>query len=136
MRSPGPPFVEPSWPRLRLLAWRLDKPGYLRQASVTYGSLEALRAGWRAGDAVLSLNNNAAAYAPEPGRFAFLFEKDANSACAGILAKLARDEFRWLVLPADGPGPAVAGCLAGVTDALPVYRDAHFASYRLGGARP
>jgi len=108
-------------PELKIFARQLDWPGYLRTWHSAYRSLEYLRTQAQPGDLVLSVDNCAAAYAPDPSRWHGLCDVRINSPDA-VRAELARERYRFLVLPRGSevnPGtPAV-------------FEDDYFAVYRL-----
>jgi len=108
-------------PELKIFTRQLDWPGYLRVWNNSYSSLEYLRAQAQPGDLVLSVDNCAAAYAPDPSRFHGMCDDNFNSPDA-IRAELGRERYRFLVLPKgskmDPGGPAA-------------YEDKYFAVYRL-----
>jgi hypothetical protein len=108
-------------PELKIFARQLDWPGYLRAWSGGYPSLEYLRAQARPGDLVLSVDNCAAAYAPDPARFHGICEETTPSLDT-IRAELGRAHYRFLVLSKRlnlNPGT------------LPAYEDKYYAVYRL-----
>jgi hypothetical protein len=108
-------------PELKIFARQLDWPGYLRAWSSGYPSLEYLRAQARPGDLVLSVDNCAAAYAPDPARFHGICEETMPSLDA-IRAELGREPYRFLVLPKRpnlNPGMP------------PAFEDKYYAVYRL-----
>jgi hypothetical protein len=108
-------------PELKILARQLDWPGYLRMWSSGYPSLEYLRAQAQPGDLVLSVDNCAAAYAPDPARFHGICEETLPSLNT-IRAELGREHYRFLVLPKRldlNPGTPAA------------FEDKYYAVYRL-----
>jgi hypothetical protein len=119
-------------PQLRLFARRADKSGYLREALVTFGSLEYLRTSRIGQDQVLALDNCSAAYAPDPRRFEWVFSGANVDMGETVLAGLRRWDPRWLILPGNEVGRSVERRVETVKRATEVYRDAHFAVFRLG----
>jgi hypothetical protein len=108
-------------PELKIFARQLDWPGYLRAWSSGYPSLEYLRAQVQPGDLVLSVDNCAAAYAPDPARFHGVCE-EAIPTLDTIRAELGREHYRFLVLPKRlnlNPGTPAA------------FEDKYYAVYRL-----
>jgi len=108
-------------PELKIFARQLDWPSYLRVWSSAYPSLEYLRAQARPGDLVLSVDNCAAAYAPDPARFHGMCAETIPSLDT-IRAELAREPYRFLVLPRK------LNLNAGMPAA---FEDKYYAVYRL-----
>jgi hypothetical protein len=109
-------------PELKIFARQLDWPGYLRTWQSAYRSLEYLRTQAQPGDLVLSVDNCAAAYAPDPSRLHGMCDDRINSPDV-IRAELAREHYRFLVLPRGSkmnPGMPAA------------FEDEYFDVYRLG----
>jgi len=108
-------------PELKLFARQLDWPGYLRTWSSVYPSLEYLRAQAQPGDLVLSVDNCAAAYAPDPARFHGMCDDTINSPDT-VRAELGRERYQFLILPKKlNMDPGIAA----------VFKDENFAVYRL-----
>jgi 4-amino-4-deoxy-L-arabinose transferase-like glycosyltransferase len=124
-------ILEINAPQFRLFARQIDKAGYLRQALVTFPSLEFLRARRTGEERVLALENASAAYAPNPRRFEYLLAGASADPAALVLARLGERDFRWLILPSDEMGREVERRLALARPATEVYRDPHFAVFRL-----
>ncbi len=108
-------------PEMKIFARQLDWPGYLRVWNSAYSSLEYLRGQAQPGDLILSVDNCAAAYAPDPSRLHGMCDDNFNSPDA-IRAELGRESYRFLVLPKGSkmdPGTPAA------------FEDKYFAVYRL-----
>jgi hypothetical protein len=124
-------ILEINAPQFRLFARQIDKTGYLREALVSFPSLQFLRARRIGNDRVLALGNTTAAYAPDPLRFEFLATHGLADPAAAVLARLSERDFRWLILPNDEMGREVERRVAETRPATEVYRDPYFAVYRL-----
>ena len=126
-------IVEVNAPQLRLFAGKLDARGYLREALVTFPSLEYLQKQAAPGDRVLSVENTSVAYAPDPAAFDCITPPWETGYWPAIESRLSEGGFRFLVVPSDRGEPAVS------LGAVKLYGDSAFSVYRLplrnGGKR-
>ncbi|MGA2326316.1 MAG: hypothetical protein ABSH05_08505 [Bryobacteraceae bacterium] len=129
---PAVMIMEINAPQFRLFARKIDKTGYLREALATFGSLEFLRTSRIGQDQVLALDNCSAAYAPDPRRFDCLLSGGSLDLGEAVLSGLRQRDYRWLVLPRNEVGLSVERRVGAAQPATEVYRDAHFAVFRLG----
>ena len=121
----GAAILEVNGPLLRLFARRIDSREYLREAYYPYRPLEALRARWHPGDWVYSAGNCAAAYSPDPTRFICVVQLDSRYDPAAVRREIAKRPYRFVLLPTGSLDAAIMG-----PNAIPLYRDAHFAVYQ------
>ena len=108
--------------QLRLFARQIDWTGYLLEWPAIYRPLDYLRHAARPDDLVLSVDDCAAAYAPNPARFHGICRDEHQYSPDTIRAELSREDYRFLILP--------RGLVLDPTMA-PAYQDASFAVYRL-----
>lgn len=124
-------IAEINAPQLAYFSGKLDKPGYLRQALVTYGSLEFLQNHTETGDRIFAVENCSAAYAPDPIRFQCDLCGRGHCTAADISQRVRSGSYSYLILPdrplyADLPGDLRRAC---------VFDDGRFAVYRLAKLR-
>jgi 4-amino-4-deoxy-L-arabinose transferase-like glycosyltransferase len=126
-------IVEVNAPQLRLFAGKLDARGYLREALVTFPSLEYLQKQAAPGDRVLSVANTSVAYAPDPAAFDCIIPPWKTGYWPEIESRLGGGGFRFLVAPSNRGEPRES------LGAVRLYRDSAFSVYRLplrnGGKR-
>ncbi|HKX00190.1 MAG TPA: hypothetical protein VJN43_20795 [Bryobacteraceae bacterium] len=118
-------IVEVNEPQLHLFAGKLDSRGYLRQALVTYSSLEYLATQTAPGDRVLSAENESAAYAPDPAAFDCFSLRLGGSFWPTLEQRARQDGSRFLISPAAAGEPPQS------MRAEMLYRDPAFSVYRL-----
>jgi hypothetical protein len=121
-------IIEVNVPQLRLFAGKLDAAGYLREALVTYPSLEYLRTKAAPGERVFGIGNCSAAYAPDPAAFDCISPEDVVN-WRPVAERLVRDDFRFVIVPSGGAGAEIFALLKGTE----LYRDVNFVVYRLEG---
>jgi hypothetical protein len=121
-------IIEVNVPQLRLFAGKLDAAGYLREALVTYPSLEYLRTKAAPGERVFGIGNCSAAYAPDPAAFDCISPEDVVN-WRPVAERLVQDDFRFVIVPSGGAGAEIVPLLKGTE----LYRDVNFVVYRLGG---
>jgi hypothetical protein len=119
----GAAIIEVNGPQLRLFAGRLDAAGYLRQALVTYSSLEYLKTRAAPGERIFGIGNCSAAYAPDPAAFDCIPPKDAGSA-RWLEERLRRNHFRFVIVPVKGAGSQIAS-----PPGMELYRDRAFSVF-------
>ena len=101
-----------------VIAGRLDAAGYLRQALVTYSSLEYLKTRAAPGERIFGIGNCSAAYAPDPAAFDCIPPKDAGSARSlEERLRLARAEGVHAVVQKPFAAPYLLGLVAEVVAA-------------------
>ena len=128
-------ILEINEPQFQLFSKRADKTGYLRSALLTYPSLEYVRIHARTDDWVFGVANCSRAYAPNPGRFTCVDTPPAEEGLRLVEQRLAQEDFRYLILPADpGYAPVLAAQSSGIAP-VKVYADANFQVYRLTSSR-
>lgn len=118
-------IVEVNAPQFRLFAGKLDSRGYLRQALVTYPSLEYLATQTAPGDRVLSAGNESAAYAPDPAGFDCFSLRVGGNFWPTLEQRARQDGSRFLISPAAAGNPPQS------MRAEMLYRDPAFFVYRL-----
>ena len=130
-------IVEVNLPQLRYLAGALDKSGYLKQALVGYASLEFLDGIVRPGERVLSLDNCARAYAPDPSNYICLGvpPRRADQAPGLLAGRLQRERFDYLLLPSTATEGTVVAQLGKQWPLEKIYTDDASSIYRVGPSR-
>jgi hypothetical protein len=121
-------IVEINVPQFQLFAGKIDNEDYLRQALVSYPSLEYLKTQTAPGDRVLGVENCSAAYAPDPAAFDCVWPASGPDYWGEMENRLGQSRFRFLIVPTR---ETEAGAPPGLNDAVLLYRDAAFSVYRL-----
>jgi hypothetical protein len=116
-------FLEIDNVQLKLLLHQMDWTGYLRTWPSIYRPLEYLKGQAQPGDLILSVDDCAAAYAPDLARFHGMCRDDHIYSPDAIRAELGRLPYRFLILPR---GLVVDPALRAA------YQDPWFAVYPLG----
>jgi hypothetical protein len=122
-------IIEVNVPQLRLFAEKLDASGYLREALVTYPSLEYLRTKVAPGERVFGIGNCSAAYAPDPSAFDCVSPEEVVD-WHPVAERIVRGDFRFVIVPSGDAGAGIVALLKGAE----LYRDANFVVYRLPGS--
>ena len=122
-------IVDVNIPQLRLFAGKLDAAGYLREALVTYPSLEYLRTKVAPGERVFGIGNCSAAYAPDPATFDCVSPEDVVD-WRRVAERIQRHDFRFVIVPSGEAGAGIVALLKGAE----FYRDGNFVVYRREGA--
>jgi len=120
-------IAEINAPQLALFAGKLDKPGYLRQALVTYPALEFLQKHVEKGDGIFAVENCSAAYAPDPVQFRCELCAMGKCTAAGVANEIAKGHYSYLILP-DKP---MYNPIAETLRSERPFDDGKFAVYRL-----
>jgi hypothetical protein len=122
-------IIEINGPQFAYFAGRLDKPGYLRAAMRTYGSVEYLKHTAPADASVVAIENFSRAYAPDPWKFTAMWCAPELCGADKVVAQVKKSGAQYAILPEN---PAL---LPEVLDRLGrperLYRDPYFSVYRL-----
>lgn len=122
-------IIEINGPQFAYFAGRLDKPGYLRAAMRTYGSVEYLKHFAGTDASVYSVENFSRAYAPDPWKFDAMWCAPESCAAGEVASQVKNSGAQYAILPEN---PAILG---DVLDRLGrperLYRDPYFSVYRL-----
>lgn len=129
-------IIEINAPQFRLLAGQVDKRAFLREALLTYRSLEYLGGVAGPEDAVFGINNCSRAYAPDPDQFDCSYEETDAEDFIDIEQSLSRTDFRYLVLPADPAYAPVLETQAKERMLEHLYADESFEVYRMTPREP
>jgi hypothetical protein len=86
-------------PQLSYFAFRIDKPGYLREALATYRALEFVRQASQPGDRVFSVDACSVAYVRDPA--AFDCTMWTHQAPPEIRAQIAAKDYHFLIVPSN-----------------------------------
>jgi hypothetical protein len=130
-------ILEINGSQFRYFAFRIDRSEYLREALRTYGSLESLRAPWKAGDQAFGVGNCSRAYSPDAASMGcYMPHRDVYSPsdAARILGLLHAHDYRFLIAPEDPIRQTIVDGLGPAWRAIPFYRDSYFTVYELSGA--
>jgi hypothetical protein len=92
-------FLEIDNVQFKLLLHQVDWTGYLRLWPSIYRPLEFLKDHAEPGDLILSVDDCAAAYAPDPARFHGMCRDNHVYSLDEIRAELSRLPYRFLILP-------------------------------------
>src|SRR5205085_8598558 len=122
-------IIDVNVPQLRLFAGKLDAAGYLREALVTYPSLDYLRTKVTPGERVFGIGNCSAAYAPDPATFDCVSPEDVVD-WRRVAERIQRHDFRFVIVPNGEAGAGIVALLKGAE----VYRDVDFVVYRVRGS--
>jgi hypothetical protein len=122
-------IIEINGPQFAYFAGRLDKPGYLRAAMRTYGSVEYLKHSAGTDASVYSVENFSRAYAPDPWRFDAMWCAPESCVAGEVVSQVKKSGAHYAILPEN---PLI---LPEVLDRLGrperLYRDPYFSVYRL-----
>ncbi|HUJ22586.1 MAG TPA: glycosyltransferase family 39 protein [Bryobacteraceae bacterium] len=118
-------IVEINAPQFRLFAGKLDRAGYLREALVTYPSLDYLNTHASPGERVLGVMNCSAAYAPDPASFDCIYPLSEVVDWHAVAQRVEGDHFRFVVAPSGSAEKWIA------PGAEKIYRDPAFSVYRI-----
>ena len=119
-------------PQLALFSGRIDEKEYLRRTLTSYPVTERLTEAHEAGDWILGVTLNTAAYAPDPSRFRFHpLVEGRDDDPRDIAGALTKRRYAFLVTPADADGAAILRALPASIAAERIYADEHFALDRL-----
>ncbi len=130
-------FLEINAPQLRYFAGSIGKSEYLRQALLTYRSLEALHGVAGAEDTVFGVQNCSRLYAPFPERFYCEYYNPESPAERLALGRaLQKLNPRYLVLPAASKRPEVLQEITAGARRQPLYQGPHYWVFSLEWGRP
>jgi len=125
-------ILEVNAPQLQLFAKKIDRNQYLREALLTYPSLEDLRGRVAEKDPVLGIGNCSRLYAPNPGRFYCIPAFSTPLGRQIIRQTVSRMNFRYVILPVRPYFDQALGLFAemGWKPVL-IYHDSHFRTYEM-----
>ena len=109
---------------------RIDAEGYLTQALPSTAVLFHLRA-MDAHSAVFGVGNCSRLYAPDPERFGCLLCGLGGCTVPEVSQGLAASRYDYMILPARSDFEDWRKIVIAQQEAVEVYRDSHFAAYRL-----
>lgn len=121
-------IIEVNGPQFAYFAGRIDKPGYLRTAMPTYGSVDFLKKTAGADASVYAVENFSRAYAPVPWKFAAMW---CSLGCTSgkVVTRLKRSHAQYAILPEN------SAMLPDELDRLGhperLYHDPYFSVYRI-----
>lgn len=124
-------IIEVNGPQLKYFSQQLDKPGYLRSALRTYGSLEYLQGAAERNSAVLGINNCSRAYAPEPLRFHCVLCPPAGCDVKGLAATVKKDRPRYIIVSDQDVPQSMIEELSSPGPVVRMYHDQYFSVFQL-----
>ena len=125
-------IIEVNGPQLKYFSQQLDKPGYLRSALRTYGSLEYLKGVAERNSAILGINNCSRAYAPEPLHFECILCPPAGCELKELAAKVKKDRPRYIIVSEQDVPASMIEQLNSHGPAVRMYHDQYFSVFQLG----
>ncbi len=129
-------ILEVNAPQFRLFAGQTGRAGYLREALLTYRSLEALRAVAHRQDDVYSIRNCSRAYAPFPERFVCRYWDPEEWGLAGARRNISEKQYRYLILPRETGYDQFLPIVAHGRQARRLWTGPHFTIYEFAGPPP
>jgi hypothetical protein len=122
-------IIEINGPQFAYFAGRLDKPGYLRAAMQTYGSVEYLKHSAGPDASVYGVDNFTRAYAPAPWKFDAMWCSPESCVTSDVVAQVKKSGARYAILPEN---PAILPeILDGLGRPERLYQDPYFSVYQL-----
>jgi hypothetical protein len=103
----GIAILELNAPQLSYFAFRIDKPGYLREALTTYGALEFVNQASQPGDRVFGVDACSVAYVRDPSAFDCTMR--THQTPREIRARIEAKDYRFLIVPSNHPELAPTG---------------------------
>jgi 4-amino-4-deoxy-L-arabinose transferase-like glycosyltransferase len=117
-------IVENSGNQARYLAGSVSEGDYLAGAMLPYAAIQAASKAARPGDFTVSFHGCAALFYPEPWRFRCHRPYDWNNPAETISEGIDREDYSFLILPAEQAAFAPP-------QAEPIFRDGHYVTFRL-----
>ena len=124
-------ILEVNAPQFRYFTMNLDKEGFLREALLTYPSLEFLKGRAGPNDLVLGYDNCSRAYAPFPGQFSCSGENRFFTASEVLRRNLRALDYKYLILPDTPEFQAILAEVSSGQQSAQVFSDGVFAVHEL-----
>jgi hypothetical protein len=128
----GTMYIEINPPQLKYFAHLLDKPGYLRAALRTYGSLEYLQSAAEREAPILGIANCSAVYAPDPLHFDCVFCPSAGCKLDELAHMVKGHHIRYIIASEHDVPPSMIQELNDGVPGVQMYRDDYYSVFRLG----
>ncbi len=122
-------IIEVNGPQFAYFAGRLDKPGYLRAAMRTYGSVDYLKHSAGAGASVFGVDNFSRAYAPDPWKFDATWCSPESCVTSQVVADVKKSGAQYAILP-ENPA-TLPDLLDRLGNPERLYQDPYFSVYQL-----